>query len=551
METITLIILISIASAATGFLVGRHLLPTARTADQIALATAQGDSKRLGEEIAEMEKRFSDQGEELQRKVDALAEEEKKFERLDERSAGFAKRIEELDHALAAARADQTKAEGDAQAASENVARLTEREAGLTRESVSLSDQLKEMTKTRDDALNEAKAATEEVARLTERLQGLSKEVEDLRAREGKLQETLKVEFENIATRVLKANATELTDTSQKQISAILDPLRERIQEFQGRVETTYDAEKREVLSLKEQIRMIVETSQNLGLQADGLAKALKGDVQMLGRWGELVLDRVLQKAGLVEGREYITQGRGLGLKNEDGGLQRPDVIVLLPEKRTMIVDSKVSLASYDRLILAKDEGERLEHATQFVRDMKAHIDGLANKKYQDNEQIGAHDCVLMFVPIEGALAAALTAEPELFTYAWDKRVVLVGPPTLLMTLRTVASIWRYELQAQNAQEIARLAGSLCDKVGAGLGDLNIVADKINQALEAHNEAVKRLSTGKGNALSIGERIRNLGVKTKGPMPAMIVDGERVAGELEFAGDAEDGDAEDEVREGT
>jgi DNA recombination protein RmuC len=140
-----------------------------------------------------------------------------------------------------------------------------------------------------------------------------------------------------------------------------------------------------------------------------------------------------------------------------------------------------------------------------------------------------------MFVPIEGALAAAITEDPELFSYAWDKRVVLVGPSTLLMTLRTVASIWRYEMQAQNAQQIAKLAGVLCDKVSAGFGDLNVVGDRLNQALSAHNEAVKRLSTGRGNALAVGERIRSLGVKTKGPMPAMLVEGERVEADLEAA----------------
>jgi DNA recombination protein RmuC len=273
--------------------------------------------------------------------------------------------------------------------------------------------ELGEELRRKSDTLAEELAKS---ARLDERNAALERQVNELRAQESKLQEILRAEFENIATRVLKANALELSDTSQKQIAAILDPLRERIQEFQGKVETTYDAEKREVLSLKEQIRLIVETSKNLGSHADDLAKALKGNVQMLGRWGELVLDRILQTAGLVEGREYITQGRGLGLKNETGGLQKPDVIVLLPEKRTMVIDSKVSLANYDRLIAARDEADRHEQASQFVRDVKVHIDGLAGKRYQDNEQIAAHECVLMFVPIEGALAAAITTDPELFT---------------------------------------------------------------------------------------------------------------------------------------
>jgi DNA recombination protein RmuC len=235
-------------------------------------------------------------------------------------------------------------------------------------------------------------------------------------------------------------------------------------------------------------------------------------------------LERILEAAGLTEGREYISQGRGLGLKSESGGAQRPDIIIKLPEERTMIIDSKVPLASYERLIAASDEVERRICADEFVKDMKRHIDDLAGKRYQENEQLQAHDCALMFIPIEGALAAALTREPELFVYAWDRHVVLVGPPTLLMTMRTVSSIWRYQLQGQNAQEIGRLAGDLCDKVTMSLLDLNGVAEKLTGALNAHNEAVKRLSTGKGNALFIGERIRSLGVKTKRPMPSMVID---------------------------
>jgi hypothetical protein len=222
-----------------------------------------------------------------------------------------------------------------------------------------------------------------------------------------------------------------------------------------------------------------------------------------------------------------------MGLRNDAGGVQRPDVVVLLPEKRTMILASKVPLIGYERLITIADESDRIAASAQFLRDVKAHIDDLAGKRYQENDTLNAHDCVLMFVPIEGALAAALTEEPNLFTYAWDRHVVLVGPSTLLMTMRTVASIWRYELQGQNAQEIARLAGELCDKLSLSLGDLNTVAERIQGALTAHNEAVKRLATGRGNAVSIGDRIRSLGVKTRRPTPAMLVDGHLMPAEAE------------------
>jgi DNA recombination protein RmuC len=407
----------------------------------------------------------------------------------------------------------------------EEAARLSERVESLKEQAAEQGNLARALEVQRDTAASEAKTAEAEIARLKEREKALIEKVAEQAELLADQQKQLTVEFENIANRILKANASELSESSQKALAAILDPLRDRIQDFQKKVETAYDSETREVLSLKEQIRLMVETSSAIGTQADGLAKALRGDSQLLGRWGELALDRILEAAGLTEGREYVSQGRGLGLKSDSGGIQKPDIVVMLPEGRTMIVDSKVPLTGYERLIAAGDEAEWTACGDQFVRDVKGHIDGLAGKRYQESEKLAAHDSVLMFVPIEGALAAALTKEPELFTYAWDRRVVLVGPPTLLMTMRTVASIWRYQLQGQNAQEIARLAGELCDKVSMSLADLNGVAEKMNGALGAHNEAVKRLSTGKGNALSLGERIRNLGVKTKRPMPAMLVDG--------------------------
>jgi DNA recombination protein RmuC len=382
-------------------------------------------------------------------------------------------------------------------------------------------------------AASEAKAAAAEVAALKERESALLQRIAAQAVQLADMQKQLTTEFENIANRILKANASELSVSSHQALAAVLDPLRERIRDFQNKIESTYETEAREVLSLKEQIKLIVETSHAIGTQADGLAKALRGDSALLGRWGEIALERILETAGLMEGREYISQGRGLGLKSDAGGTQKPDIVIVLPEQRTMIIDSKVPLAGYERLIAAQGEADRLAAGDRFVRDVKAHIDDLAGKRYQDNRKLTAHDCALMFVPIEGALAAALARESELFTYAWDRRVVLVGPSTLLMTMRTVASIWRYELQGQNAQEIARLAGDLCDKVSLSLGDLNGVTEKITAVLNTHSEAVKRLSTGRGNVLSIGARMRELGVKAKRPMPAMLVDGGAIAATTE------------------
>ena len=401
--------------------------------------------------------------------------------------------------------------------------------ARLEQESRWICAQLSHSEAKRDVVVKELNVAEAQAATLIEREAASQSKIEELTRQLADQNQQLTTEFENIANRILKSNANELSETSSKSVRDLLNPLQDRIREFKAKIEETYQSETREVLSLKEQIKQVIETSQAIGNHADGLAKALRGDSRLLGRWGELALERILTAAGLVEGREYVTQGRGMGLRNPEGGIQRPDVVIMLPEQRTMVIDSKVSLASYDRLIAAKEEDERGRQAIHFVKDVKVHIDGLSGKRYQENEKLQAHDCVLMFVPIEGALAAALSIEPDLFVYAWDRRVVLVGPPTLLMTMRTVASIWRYEQQGHNAQEIARLAGELCDKISMSLMDFNGAADKIRAALDAHNEAVKRLSTGKGNALSIGERMRTLGVATRRPRPDGFIEGLPVA----------------------
>ena len=491
------------AAALVGVALGRHLWPATRRTDAAALAAGQIEAARLTEECRALRSGADQLGAAHEMAID------------------------------------------EGQRAREETARLNERVMGLTQQIEKQVGCNRALETQRESAAMEAKAAAAEVARLKERESALSDKITAQGAQLADMQKQLTTEFENIANRILKANASELSDSSHKALGAILDPLRERIQDFQNKVESTYESEAREVLSLKEQIKLIVETSHAIGTQADGLAKALRGDSQLVGRWGELALERILEAAGLMEGREYVSQGRGLGLRSDAGGAQKPDIVVMLPEQRTMIIDLKVPLSGYERLITAREEAERVAAGDRFVKDVKTHIDDLAGKRYQDNEKLLAHDCALMFVPIEGALAAALARERELFTYAWDRRVVLVGPSTLLMTMRTVASIWRYELQGQNAQEIARLAGDLCDKVSTSLGDLNGVAEKITAALNAHNEAVKRLSTGRGNALSVGERIRTLGVKTKRPMPAMLVDGGTIsAAAEEFAQDSDFDDRE-------
>jgi DNA recombination protein RmuC len=483
---ILLLAVFSLLAAALGIgfglLLGRYVWPVLPAADPAQLAEALSEVARREQECAALQTRVNDLNTECTAATDRARHGGEEVARLSERIGNAMRQIEEQTALLRKIESERIDAAADVTRAREQIASLTEREKALTDKITVQAEQFSE------------------------------------------LQKQLTVEFENIANRILRVNAAELSESSRKALAATLDPFRDRMLEFQKKVESAYDAETREVLSLKEHIKLVMETTHAIGSQADGLAKALRGDSQLLGRWGELALERILETAGLQEGREYVTQGRGLTLRSDDGGLLRPDVIVMLPEDRSMIIDSKTPLACYERLIATRDDGEREALQRQFVRDMKAHIDSLAGKRYQENSALRAHDCVLMFVPIEGALAAALTSEPNLFSYAWERHVVLVGPPTLLMTLRTVASIWGYQQQGENAQEIARLAGELCDKISNSIGDLNTVAEKMHAALGAHSEAMKRLFTGRGNALTLGNRIKGLGVKARRP-PNVIVDG--------------------------
>ena len=274
---IAVLITISFLAVALGIALGRYVWPAVRGADQDELTKAQTEVTRLDQDGIELRSRVA----QLDAKHKVVADEAKR--------------------------------------GGEEVARLTERVAGLTKQIEELVKQESTLVTQRDGAVNEAKAAGVEVARLKERESNLTQKLETQAVKLAEMQKQLTAEFENIANRILKANATELSEHSQKSLAAILDPLRERIQDFQKKVETTYEAENREVLSLKEQIKLIVGTSHSIGSQADGLAKALRGDSQLLGRWGELALERILEAAGLTKGREYVSQGRGLASRAKMG----------------------------------------------------------------------------------------------------------------------------------------------------------------------------------------------------------------------------------------
>lgn len=337
------------------------------------------------------------------------------------------------------------------------------------------------------------------------------------------LREQMGKEFENLANRVFTSTSQNFRETSEKNLQGLLSPLGERIKEFEKRVEDTYNKESREMFSLKESIKSIVEANQKITLETTNLTNALKGDVKTQGTWGEIVLERILEASGLRSGQEYVVQGTDLGLKSDDGRVQRPDVIVNIPDGKHLIVDSKVSLVHYERTMSASDDAARTGNVKLFLASLYQHIDGLAAKSYQNLNGISSPDFVMMFVPMEGAFSLALQADSQIFLHAWEKRIVLVSPTTLLATLRTVASIWNQERQNKNAIEIARQGGQLYDKFASFIEDLKVLGGNIEKSQNQYSSLMGKLSEGRGNLISRVERLRELGAKTTKEIPSELI----------------------------
>lgn len=364
-------------------------------------------------------------------------------------------------------------------------------------------------------AAQERAVLTAEMASLKTREAEYRKQLEEKAVEIAALHEKLKVEFENIAGRILKDSREQLATSSKEKLDAVLAPFSEKIAAFKQKVEQVYDTERGERISLKTQLDQMVQANASLGTQAENLTKALKGDSQKRGNWGEVVLENILKASGLVEGRDYIAQGRDLGLKSENGGLLRPDIIINLPEGHHIIVDSKVTLVAYDAYVAANDEAEHEAARVAFVAAVKGHVNDLAGKAYQDNPKLKAPDFVFMFLPIEGALALALESDPQLFTYAWERRVAIVGPSMLMTSLRLVAGVWRIERREENAKVISEAASSLYDKLSGVVQAL----DKLGIALKASDNAYElvrtRLDVGQGCALSQIKKFPQMGVSVK------------------------------------
>ena len=332
--------------------------------------------------------------------------------------------------------------------------------------------------------------------------------------------------FQNLAQEILEHKATSLASHNQQQMQTLLEPLRQRIVEFQDRVEATHRESMIKIGSL-EQVGL------TMSAEAQRLTTALKGEVKTQGDWGEMILQSILEASGLREGHEFVMQGKGLELRSETGTKIRPDVVVKLPENRHLIIDSKVSLVAYERYMATENPEELKALEKELIRSVKAHIDGLRNRFYQQQAGISSPDFVLLFMPLESAYALALQADGSLFQYAWDRKVVITTPTTLMATLWVIANIWQQEQQTANALEIARQGGALYDKFVGFVSSLEDVGRLLERSQNAYDQAFNQLKSGRGNLITRAENLRSLGVTTSKSLDSKLVDEARQDSESE------------------
>ncbi len=386
---------------------------------------------------------------------------------------------------------------------------LEERISYLQNDNGKLSTELKDAESENEKQAERLAKAEVEFANLREKLASQKQEMEEL-------QKKFTTEFENIAHKILKQNSQEFTQTNQKNISEILTPLKEKIQLFEKKVEDTYEKGLKDQTDLKAELKKLHELNMKISDEANNLTKALKGDVKKQGNWGEVILERILERSGLTEGREYEKQFSTIG---ENGSRIQPDVVINLPDQKHIIVDSKVSLIAYERFVNATDDDERQKHIKDHLLSIKTHIKGLSEKHYQNAQGVNSPDFVLLFVPIESSFSVAIEADQELFSFAWDNKVVIVSPSTLLATLRTIASIWQQENQTRNAIEIARQGGALYDKFVNFIADLEKVGNNLETTRKNYDLAMNKLNDGRGNLVRSAEKLRELGAKASKELP--------------------------------
>ncbi len=342
--------------------------------------------------------------------------------------------------------------------------------------------------------------------------------------------EQLKQEFQVLAGKILETNTSKLSAHSENQLKQVLTPISEQLKTFQKKVEDVYDKEAQQRFSLVSEITKLQELNKRISADAIALTNALKGENKIAGNWGEVVLQRLLELSGLTKDREYVVQSNHV---NEAGNRLQPDVLIRLPDEKVVIIDSKVSLVAYESMYNAESEADQAAALRDFGLSLRQHVKSLSRKNYQEIPGVNSLDFVLLFVPIESAFATAIEHEANIFTEAYQQNIVIVSPSTLLATLKIIHNLWRHEYLTRNAQEIAHQAGSLYDKFANFGQDLLDVGQRLNQTQSAYQQAMERLSSGRGNLLSRVEKLKTLGARTSKTLPPALQQAEEETIDIE------------------
>ena len=397
---------------------------------------------------------------------------------------------------------------------------LEERQQQLQNNNTVLEQRLRDTEEHKMHLQTEKEQLGNQVVRYQADMENLQIKNREQRDEVEKLQERFTKEFENLANKILEEKSLKFTERNEKNIKNILTPLNEKIQLFEKKVEESQKENISIHSALKEQLLNLQSQNLKITQEAENLTKALKGDSKMQGNWGELVLERVLEKSGLEKDREYLVQQ---SFTREDGSRVLPDVIINLPDGKKMIVDSKVSLTDYERYVNAEEDEEQAKYLKDHINSLRRHVDQLSAKKYEDLYEMESPDFVLLFVPIEPAFAIAINNDNTLYNKAFEQNIIIVTPSTLLATLRTIDSMWNNEKQQRNAIEIARQAGALYDKFEGFVTDLTKVGKKMDDAKDEYKGAMNKLVEGRGNIVTSIEKLKKMGAKAKKSIPEPIL----------------------------
>lgn len=401
-----------------------------------------------------------------------------------------------------------------------STASLEERIKGLLENLEQLKKQLNQTIQEREQIRTEKETINIELTKREVDFQNLWERNKEQKQETEQLQEKFTKEFENLANKILEEKTNKFTEQNKENLKTILLPLQDKIQLFEKKVEDTHKESIDYHAALRQQILGLREMNEQMSKETVNLTKALKGDSKMQGNWGELVLERVLEKSGLEKGREYDVQ---TAHESAEGQRVFPDVVIHLPDGKKMIVDSKVSLTSYEKWINEENETLKSSYLKEHVNSIKRHVDQLGEKNYQDLYQIESPDFVLLFIPLEPAFAIALQDDATLYNKAFERNIVIVTPTTLLATLRTIDSMWTNQKQQENAFEIARQAGALYDKFEGFVSDLIKVGNKIKDSKTEYDAAMNKLVEGKGNLVTSIERLKKMGAKAKKSLPESLL----------------------------